>query len=241
MFYIYDLIIIRQATFGNYLQAKNGYWARATTDIARLSGDDLHRAADEFMNGEKISNPPIYSLITNMRIISSFNPEFFGEKMRFRNLIFGKIGIPLVWFTLNPKDIGNILVVKLADEEVLLDDTGVKSVLLRVYNTDDVTPTRFCLACGELWRYQLDSEANVRLCLQAPSTDLHSLHSQGNGYVSLGQQFASETPGTAIFTMPDDMSLAQFQEALNTDSIKWPPEPRCIPTPIPVPNTKEKV
>ena len=54
-----------------------------------------------------------------MRIISSFNPESFGEKMRFRNLIFGKIGrlgLPLIWFTLNPKDIGNIFVVRLAGE-----------------------------------------------------------------------------------------------------------------------------
>lgn len=135
MFYIYDLILIRQATFGNYIQVKNGYWAKATMDLARLSGDDLHRAAEEFKNKEKISNPSIHSLITNMRIISSFNPESFGEKMRFRNVIFGKIdrlGIPLVWFTLNPKDIGNIFVVKLAGEEVSLDSTGVKSVLLQM-------------------------------------------------------------------------------------------------------------
>jgi hypothetical protein len=100
-----------------------------------LSGDDLHYAAEEFKNGEKISNPSIYSLITNMRIISSFNPESFGEKMRFWNLIFGKIGrlsIPLIWFTLNPKDIGNIFVVKLASEEVSLDGAGVKSVLLQM-------------------------------------------------------------------------------------------------------------
>jgi hypothetical protein len=135
MFYIYDLILVRQATFGNYLQVKKGYWAKATVDIARLSGDDLYRAAEEFKNRDKISNPSIYSLITNMRIISSFNPESFGEKMRFRNLIFGKIGrlgIPLVWFTLNPIDIGNIFVVKLAGEEVSLDGTGVKSALLQM-------------------------------------------------------------------------------------------------------------
>lgn len=70
-----------------------------------------------------------------MRIISSFNPESFGEKIKFRNLIFGKIGrlgIPLIWFTLNPKDIGNIFVVKLAGEEVPLDGTTVKSVLLQM-------------------------------------------------------------------------------------------------------------
>jgi hypothetical protein len=46
--------------------------------------------------------------------------------MRFRNLIFGKIGclgIPLIWFMLNPKDIRNIFVVKLAGEEVSLNGT----------------------------------------------------------------------------------------------------------------------
>jgi len=98
-------------------------------DLARLSGNDLHCATKEFKNGEKILNPFIYSLITNIRIISSFNPESFGEKIRFQNLIFRKIGhlgIPLIWFTLNPKDIGNIFIVKLAGEPV----SGVKSALL---------------------------------------------------------------------------------------------------------------
>src|SRR6201746_2409933 len=135
MFYIYDLILVRQASFGNYVQVKNGYWAKATEELARLSGDDLHCAAEEFRDRKKISNPAIHSLITNMRIISSFNPESFGEKMRFRNLIFGKIGrlgIPLIWFTLNPKDIGNIFVVRLAGEEVSMDGTGLGSKLLQM-------------------------------------------------------------------------------------------------------------
>lgn len=53
MFYIYDLILIRQATFGNYVQVKSGYWAKATMDLARLSGDDLHQAAQEFKDRKK--------------------------------------------------------------------------------------------------------------------------------------------------------------------------------------------
>jgi hypothetical protein len=68
-----------------------------------------------------------------MRIILSFNPESFREKMRFRNLIFSKItclGLSLIWFMLNPKDIGNIFVVRLAGREILLDEPGVKSKLL---------------------------------------------------------------------------------------------------------------
>jgi PIF1-like helicase/helitron helicase-like protein len=135
MFYLYDLILIRQACLGNYLQVKKGYWATATADLATLTGDELHVAAAQFQSKTKISNPVIHTLINNMRIISSFNPESYGEKIRLRNLIFGKIGrlgIPLIWFTLNPHDIGNIFVVKLAGEDVVLDDTGVRSRLLKL-------------------------------------------------------------------------------------------------------------
>ena len=91
MFYLYDLILIRQASFGNHVQVKNGYWAKATQELAKLLANDLQLAAQEFTERKKISNPVVHSLITNMRIIS-FNPESFGEKMRFRNLIFGEIG-----------------------------------------------------------------------------------------------------------------------------------------------------
>lgn len=135
MFYLYDLILIRQASIGNYLQVKNGYWSEATSNLAKLTGDELHVAADQFKNNQKISNPTIHTLINNMRIISSFNPQSYGEKIRLRNLLFGKIGrlgIPLVWFTLNPQDIGNIFVVKLAGERVSLDDVSVNSSLLRL-------------------------------------------------------------------------------------------------------------
>jgi hypothetical protein len=111
IFYIYDLILIRQATIENYVQVRKGYWSWATADIAKLSGDELHIAAAQFKNKDKISNPIIHALINNMRIISSFNPESYGEKIRLQTLILGRLvvlGIPLIWFTLNPQDIGNI-------------------------------------------------------------------------------------------------------------------------------------
>ena len=70
-----------------------------------------------------------------MRIISLFNSKSFGEKIKFRNLIFGKIGclkLLLIWFMLNLKDIGNIFVVRLAGEEISLDEPGIKSKLLQL-------------------------------------------------------------------------------------------------------------
>jgi hypothetical protein len=59
----------------------------------------LSNVVDEFNNRNKISNLAIYTLITNIRIILSFNLELFREKMKFKNLIFGKISrlrLPLI-------------------------------------------------------------------------------------------------------------------------------------------------
>jgi hypothetical protein len=62
MFYIYDLILIRQASFENHAQVKNGYWAKATEEIASLSASDLQRAAEEFNDRKKISNSVIHTV-----------------------------------------------------------------------------------------------------------------------------------------------------------------------------------
>jgi hypothetical protein len=267
MFYIYDLILIRQASFGNYVQVKNGYWDKATEELGRLSADDLQCAAKEFSDGKKISNPAIHSLITNMRIISSFNPESFGEKIRFRNLIFGKIGrfgLPLIWFTLNPKDIGNIFVVKLAGEDISIDDPGIKSKLLQltiknpslVAQYFHVIVTSFFSCFFKTFSKEpgIFGTVNTHFGI-VESTTRMMLHLHGFAWLagnfgaatlyqrlksepifkdrvisyirsivketvdlSLGQQFQSETPGTAIFTIPQDMTPTEFEEALDMDS-----------------------
>ena len=267
MFYIYDLILIRQASFGNYVQVKNGYWAKATQELAKLSANDLQHAAQQFTDRKKISNPAIHSLITNMRIISSFNPESFGEKMRFRNLIFGKIarlGLPLIWFTLNPKDIGNIFIVKLASEEISLDEPGIRSKLLQltiknpslvaqffhvvitsfftcffrtlskelgIFGTVSShfgiveSTTRMMLhlhgfawlagnigAAGFHQRLKSDAGFKVRVLTYIRSIVRETVD------LTSGQQFQSETPGSSGFSIPGDMTPAEFQEALDIDS-----------------------
>jgi hypothetical protein len=59
--------------------------------------------------------------------------------------------------------------------------------------------------------------------------------------ISRGQQFISEVPGSAVFTIPDDMSPSEFEEALTPTLITWPPEFRCILTLIPAPYTKRRI
>ena len=202
-----------------------------------------------------------------MRIISSFNPESFGEKMRFRNLIFGKIarlGLPLIWFTLNPKDIGNIFIVRLAGEEISLDEPGIKSKLLQLTIKNPSLVAQFFhvvitsfFAC---FFKTLSKEPGIFGTVSShfgivESTTRMMLHLHGFAWLAgnigaanfhqrlksdpdfkdriltyirsivretvdltLGQQFQSETPGTSGFTIPEDMTLAEFQEALDIDS-----------------------
>ncbi|KAH9203479.1 hypothetical protein DL95DRAFT_503334 [Leptodontidium sp. 2 PMI_412] len=202
-----------------------------------------------------------------MRIISSFNPESFGEKMRFRNLIFGKIarlGLPLIWFTLNPKDIGNIFVVRLAGEEISLDELGVKTKLLQLTIKNPSLVAQFFhvvitsfFACffktlskepgifgtvnshfgivestarmmlhlhGFAWlagnigaagfhqRLKSDAEFKDRVLTYIRSIVRETVD------LTLGQQFQSETPGSSCFPMSADMTLAEFQDALEIDS-----------------------
>lgn len=267
MFYIYDLILIRQASFGNHVQVKDGYWAKATRELSQLSAKDLQRAAQEFTEKKKMSNSAIHSLITNMRLISSFNPESFGEKMRFRNLLFGKIGrlgLPLIWFTLNPKEIGNILVVKLSGEEISLDEPGLRSKLLQLtiknpslvaqffhvvitsffscfFKTLSKEPGTFGTVSSHFGivesttRMMLHLHGFAWLAGNIGAADLHQrLKSdtdfknrvlvyirsivRGTVDLTLGQQFQSETPGLARFPIPEDMTSAEFQEALEIDS-----------------------
>ena len=213
--------------------------------------------------------PAIHSLITNMRIISSFKPEFFGEKMKFRDLIFGKngrLGLPLIWFTLNPKDIGNTFVVRLAGEEISLDETGVKSKLLQLTIKNPSLVAQFFhvvitsfFTCffrtlsgepgifGTVTSHFGIVESTTRMMLnlhgfawlagnfgaatlyQRPKSDSEFKNRIiSYGYIrsivretvdlSSGRQFQSETPGTTVFTVPQGMTPAEFQDALDIDS-----------------------
>jgi helitron helicase-like protein len=54
---------------------------------------------------------------TYVRLISSYNPESYGRKVAKRHLLFGHIvryGIPAIWFTINPGDLRNPIVLRVA-------------------------------------------------------------------------------------------------------------------------------
>jgi hypothetical protein len=88
---LYDMILLRQTAIGNSLQARREYWEKAQAGILAVNSKDLRAAALRLSNGEKSGNPAIERLLSNMRLISSYNPESYGRKVAKRHLLFGHI------------------------------------------------------------------------------------------------------------------------------------------------------
>jgi helitron helicase-like protein len=97
--------------------ARKYYWEKAQADILAISSKDLRAAALRMSNGEKSGNPAIERLLSNMRLISSYNPESYGRKVAKRHLLFDHIvryAIPAIWFTINPSDVKNPVILRIA-------------------------------------------------------------------------------------------------------------------------------
>ncbi|KAH8742199.1 hypothetical protein F5882DRAFT_246044, partial [Hyaloscypha sp. PMI_1271] len=98
---------------GNSLQARREDWARVQEDLLGLSSDTIKQAAEQMKAGVPMRDPIIVRLMENLRLISSFNPESFGQKLSMRHEILGQIsrwGIPAWWVTINPSDLRNSIV-----------------------------------------------------------------------------------------------------------------------------------
>ena len=96
---MYNMILLRQSTVGNFLQSRKDYWTRAQADILSVSSDELKKTALHMKDGGKCENPTIQRLLSNMRLISTYNPESFGRKLAKRHQLFGHIvrfGIPAI-------------------------------------------------------------------------------------------------------------------------------------------------
>ena len=116
-----DMILLRQSTVGNFLQSRKAYWAHAQADILSISSDELKATALRMKDGGKCENPTIQRLLSNMRLISTYNPESFGRKLAKRHQLFGQIvrfGIPAIWFTINPSDLKNPIVLRIAGVDI---------------------------------------------------------------------------------------------------------------------------
>ena len=120
MYLLYDRLQLRSSSLGHTLLIKRQNWKSTTDDIASLTVNQLEDAAKAVADGQIIKDPTIQRLQRNIVTIGMQVPGSFSQKLKMRSEIRGLIaryGMPAFWMTINPSDLKNPLVLRLAGVE----------------------------------------------------------------------------------------------------------------------------
>src|SRR6266516_7352760 len=134
MYLLYDVLQLRSSSLGNTLLVKRRNWKAAEDDIASWTVDQLEDAAKTVAEGGIIDNPVIQRLQQNILAIGMHVPESFSQKLKMRTGIKGfnvRQGMIAFWLTINPSDLRNPLVLKLAGLEYSEDAFPIASAAIR--------------------------------------------------------------------------------------------------------------
>lgn len=117
MYLLYDVIQRRKSALGNSLLVKRGDYERVKNVISSLTYSQLLEAADSLRSTQKTPDPAIAILRRAVQMVGALVPNSSALKHEMRELIrallveFGPAGF---WLTLNPSDLRDLLVLKLA-------------------------------------------------------------------------------------------------------------------------------
>lgn len=131
---LYNVRLNQELNTGNCLQVKKRAWREVQEEIAKVSVQELEAAAEALQKKEKISDKRILNLLKNTQIVSTYNPESFGRKLAARHKIQGLIarfGLASFWFTLNPQDLKDPIVLRIAGVTIRPDITPAQATKLR--------------------------------------------------------------------------------------------------------------
>ena len=115
MYLLYDVVQRRKACVGNSLLVKRGDYDRIKDIISSLSYQQLAAAASELRETQKTSDPSIGVLRRAIQVVAARVPNSFAKKQDMRlHIRFVEFGPAAFWLTLNPSDLRDPLVLKLA-------------------------------------------------------------------------------------------------------------------------------
>src|SRR5437667_11678049 len=117
MYLLYEVLQRRKSALGNSLLVKRSDYHAVQEMISSLTYQRLIKAAQSLRATQTTSDPAIATLRCAIQIVAGRVPNSFAEKqelrMRLRGL-FIEFGLAAFWLTINPSDLQDPLVVKLA-------------------------------------------------------------------------------------------------------------------------------
>src|SRR5271163_1822655 len=117
MYLLYDVIQRRKSALGNSLLVKRGDYQVVQDVISSLTHQQLIAAAQSLRLTQKTSDPAIATLRRAIQTVAARVPNSFAQKQDMRlhiRALFIEFGLPAFWLTINPSDLRDPLVVKLA-------------------------------------------------------------------------------------------------------------------------------
>jgi Helitron helicase-like domain at N-terminus len=117
MYLLYDVIQRRKAAVGNSLLVKRKDYGAVQEVMSSLTHDQLITAAQSLRVSQKTSDPAIAILRRSIQTIAGRVPNSFAQKLDMRlhiRALFIEFGPPAFWLTINPSDLRDPLVIKLA-------------------------------------------------------------------------------------------------------------------------------
>jgi Helitron helicase-like domain at N-terminus len=117
MYLLYDVIQRRKSALGNSLLVKRGDYQVVQDVISSLTHQQLIAAAQSLRLTQTTSDPAIATLRQAIQTVAARVPNSFAQKLEMRLHIRGlfiEFGPAAFWLTLNPSDLRDPLVVKLA-------------------------------------------------------------------------------------------------------------------------------
>ena len=134
MFLLYDILQLRRSSLGNSILVKRRDWKSAERDIRSLTVVQLQEAAKSIAEGRPVDNPAIQRLQRSLLTIGMQVPESFAQKLKRRSEIkglIGRYGMPAFWITINPSDLQNPLVLRLAGHTYSGNDLPTATAAIR--------------------------------------------------------------------------------------------------------------
>jgi len=134
LYLIYDVLQRRQAALGNSILVKRKDWESARSGISSLTFNRLAAAAKSVLETNTHNDPIILALERQIQTIASQVPQSFARMRANRThmrALFVDWGMPAFWLTLNPADLRNPLVLKLAGVEISCDDLSREARRIR--------------------------------------------------------------------------------------------------------------
>src|SRR6202046_1238860 len=127
MYLLYDVLQRRKSALGNSLLVKRGDYGAVQDVISSRTYERLIAAAQSLRSTKKTSDPAIATLRRAIEIVAARVPNSFAEKQEMRlhlRGLFIEYGLAAFWLTINPSDMRDPLVLKLAG--VAISREGLK-------------------------------------------------------------------------------------------------------------------